>query len=279
MHIGATIERQRFQYLSDNLVPGAGSVLLGIVAILFVFNDKVDNITLFTWAGAAISVSILRIALRPWIRKNLDNPELYPAIERRLIILSTAAGLLWGVGFILLALPTDMFYWVFLSFLIGGYAAGAVFTTSASLLASAGYLFPALLPLAIWFFFQDVPHATVMGSLMLLFIAAIWSVTRNANRMLLKNYQMFDEKLRLTDSLKQSNQQLLAEIDERKKTSEALFESNERYQQLVEIAPVGMAVVQQVYLPTLTVSCQYCRRLSLPNRHFFSITMSPTPKS
>jgi len=143
LNVESTIDRQRFQYLSDNLIPGGGSALFGVAAIIFVFKDKVDDIVLFTWAGAAILVSMLRILLRPWVRRNLDNPHRYPMIERRLIIVSAAAGVLWGISFILLALPEDMFYWLFLVFLIGGYAAGSVFTTSASLPASAGYLFSA----------------------------------------------------------------------------------------------------------------------------------------
>jgi len=245
LNIESIIDRQRFQYLSDNLIPGGGSALFGVAAIIFVFKDKVDDIVLFTWAGAAILVSMLRILLRPWVRRNLDNPHRYPMIERRLIIVSAAAGVLWGISFILLALPEDMFYWLFLVFLIGGYAAGSVFTTSASLPASAGYLFSALLPIVAWLFFQDVPHGMVMGALMLFYIATLWSVARNSNRMLLKNYHLFDEKLRLTDSLKQSYQQLLTETNEHKKASEALAASNKRYQQLVEIAPIGMAVIQE----------------------------------
>jgi len=202
------LQRQRLVYICDNLISSVVAVLLGVMMVGWVFYKVINPLTLYGWLIAALLITALRLWSCFWIRKHLDQPEMFPLIEKLFIASAAAAGLTWGIGSILFAMPTDMVYWVFLAFVVGGYASGSVFTTSASLPAFAAYFFPAILPITGWFFLQDEPRSLLMGILLLIFIAVAWQAARSANRMLLDKYTLFAEKEALFDALELRNQEL-----------------------------------------------------------------------
>ncbi len=239
-----SLKRQRLAYLCDNLISAVVATLLGVMIVGWVFREIIDPLTLYGWVISALLITAVRLWSYFWIKQQLDNPESFSAIEKVLIATAAATGLAWGIGSMLFAMSTDMFYWVFLAFVLSGYASGSVFTTSASLPACAAYFFPTILPITGWFFLQDDPRAPLMGVLLLVFIAAAWNVARNANRMLLDKYALFAEKAALSDSLEQRNQQLHHEVEEHQCTEARLLQSSERYRQLIERAPVGITVVR-----------------------------------
>lgn len=218
-----SLQRQRLGYLCDNLISAVAAVLLGVVIVSWVLHDIIDAAILYPWMATAGLIIAFRLCSYFWIKQRLNQPENYAVIERLLIASAAATGLLWGIGSILFAMHTDMFYWVFLAFVLSGYASGSVFTTSASLPACAAYFFPTILPITVWFFLQDDPRAPLMGVLLIVFIAAAWNVARNANRMLLDKHTLFAEKAALSDSLKKSNA---------------------RQQQLLDHAPIGLLVIR-----------------------------------
>jgi len=253
-----SLKRQRLAYLCDNLISAVVAVLLGVMIVGWVFREIIDPLTLYGWVITALLITAFRLWSYFWIKKQLDQPEMFSVIEKLLIATAAATGLAWGIGSMLFAMSTDMFYWVFLAFVLSGYASGSVFTTSASLPACAAYFFPTILPITGWFFLQDDPRAPLMGILLLVFIAAAWHVARNANRMLLDKYALFAEKAALSDSLEQRNQQLRDEVEEHQRTEARLRQSSERYRQLIELAPVGIIVVQD---DTLVFNNAYWRQL------------------
>jgi len=253
-----SLHRQRLAYLCDNLISAVIAVFLGIVIVGWVFRDIIDPVILFAWVISALIISTFRLWSYFWIKKRLDHPQSYVAMEKLLILTAAATGVLWGIGSMLFAMSTDMFYWVFLAFVLSGYASGSVFSTSASLPACAAYFFPTIMPITGWFFLQDEPRAPLMGVLLLVFIAAAWNVARNANRMLLDKFTLFAEKTALSDSLERRNQQLRHEINERNKTAAELERSHARHQQLLANAPIGLLVVRQ---NTLVFSNPYWQQL------------------
>jgi len=202
------LKRQQLENLSNNLISSIVAVLLGVMIVGWVFHNLVDPLILYGWLIAALLITAFRVWSYFWIKKHLDQPELFPLIEKLLIACAAAAGVTWGVGSILLAMPTDIVYWVFIAFVVGGYASGLVFTTSASLPTFAAYFFPAILPITGWLLLQDEPRTLLMGVLLLIFIAASLQAVRNANRMLLDKFVLFAEKEALFDSLDIRNQEL-----------------------------------------------------------------------
>ncbi|MDQ6999009.1 MAG: response regulator [Mariprofundus sp.] len=245
MGLEQSIQRQKMEYLSDNLLSAVAAVVIGVLIVTWVFLGIVADTLLYGWLTLALLISAVRLWSYFHIKARLSDPQHYPAIERLMIITATMTGLLWGVGSILFCISTEMFYWVFLAFVLSGYASGSVFTTSVSLPACAGYFFPTILPITGWFFLQDDPRAPMMGILLLVFTAAAWNVARNSRRMLLQGYSLIAEKAELSDSLEERNQQLSREVSEHRQTSAALMKSEQSYRQLIEHAPVGILVVKQ----------------------------------
>jgi len=203
-----SLKRQQLGYLCDNLISSIVAVLLGVLIVGWVFHKIIDPLTLYSWVITALLITAFRLWAYFWIKKQIDHQGMFPLIEKLLFACAASAGMTWGVGSILFAIPTDMIYWIFISFVVGGYASGLVFTTSASLPVFAAYFFPTILPITVWFFLQSEPRTMAMGVLLLAFIAAAWKAARNANRMLLDKHSLFAEKNALFDALKLRNQDL-----------------------------------------------------------------------
>lgn len=180
----------QLEYLKDNLLPSIMAVALGLVAIVSVFYGAVPSIWLFSWAACALLVLLFRSWVYLHLKKTLsDGLNTDQAIQ--LITLSaTATGITWGTASIIFAIHTDdVMLWIFLAFFMSGYASGAVFSTSALLSACAGYFFPTIVPITIWFFLQDTPHAHWMGLLLAVFTLAAWKMAMNANHYLIEKVE------------------------------------------------------------------------------------------
>jgi signal transduction histidine kinase len=184
------LSQHQLQYLTDNLPSSLIAVIVGIVAMVVVFNGVIDTALLTGWVITASLVVIFRFSIYIWLKRNINNVAARPLAKSFIIISATATGILWGLASILFSMPTDMFYWVFLAFFMSGYASGAVFSTAALLPACAGYLFPTLIPITIWFFFQDDGRAPLMGTLLAIFTFAAWNMAKNAHRIMVDNVEV-----------------------------------------------------------------------------------------
>jgi len=183
------LSEHQLQYLTDNLPSSLIAVIFGIVAMIVVFNGVIDATLLTGWSITASLVVIFRFSIYIWLKRNISNLAARPLARAFITISATATGILWGLASILFSIPTDMFYWVFLAFFMSGYASGAVFSTSALLPACAGYFFPTIIPITIWFFFQDDSRAPLMGVLLATFAFAAWNMARNAHRIMVSNVE------------------------------------------------------------------------------------------
>ena len=123
--------------------------------------------------------------------KQATDEHLNASNAKTLILLSaTATGICWGAASIIFTMHTDdVTLWVFLAFFMSGYASGAVFSTSAFLPACAGYFFPTIVPITVWFFSQDIPHTRWMGMLLVVFTVAAWKMARNSHNYLVDSVQ------------------------------------------------------------------------------------------
>ena len=176
------VAQSRMEFLVENLPVSIFAVVIGILVLDAVFFDLVDRTTLIGWNIAAFAVAGFRYWVYRRIQSRLHDASTLPADERLILLSATATGIIWGTASILFSLQGDLFDWVFLAFFMVGYATGAAFSTSALLPACAGYFFPTLVPLTIWFFFQDDPRAPWMGLLLSVHILAAWNMAKNAHR-------------------------------------------------------------------------------------------------
>ncbi|MEN8195473.1 MAG: PAS-domain containing protein [Pseudomonadota bacterium] len=95
---------------------------------------------------------------------------------------TTACGLMWGVaGFALFPYGT-MIHQVFLTFVIGGMAAGAVAAMSAMPTAVYGFLLSALVPTAVRLGAASSPISGIMAAMLTTYLIALMVLARNGHR-------------------------------------------------------------------------------------------------
>jgi signal transduction histidine kinase len=128
---------------------------------------------------------------------------------------SLLAGLCWGVGGLILFPAMPVLGQIFLTFVIGGMCAGAVVISASHLPSLLAFLLSASLPMAALFLGQETKTAAALGTMILVFAAALSLAGLHLNR-------FFGETMRLRLELGAANLRLQAEIAEREATEVAL---------------------------------------------------------
>ncbi len=128
---------------------------------------------------------------------------------------SLLAGLCWGLGGLILFPAMPVLGQIFLTFVIGGMCAGAVVISASHLPSLLAFLLSASLPMAVLFLGQETRTATALGTMILVFAAALSLAGLHLNR-------FFGETIRLRFELGAANLRLQAEIAERETTEAAL---------------------------------------------------------
>jgi signal transduction histidine kinase len=128
---------------------------------------------------------------------------------------SLLAGMCWGLGGLVLFPITPVLGQIFLTFVIGGMCAGAVVISASHLPSLLAFLLSASLPMAVLFFGQETRTAAGLGTMILVFAAALSLAGLHLNRFLA-------ETMRLRFELGAANLRLQAEITERQATEAAL---------------------------------------------------------
>jgi signal transduction histidine kinase len=128
---------------------------------------------------------------------------------------SLLAGMCWGLGGLVLFPITPVLGQIFLTFVIGGMCAGAVVISASHLPSILAFLLSASLPMAVLFLGQETRTAAGLGTMTLVFAAALSLAGLHLNRFLA-------ETMRLRFELGAANLRLQAEITERQATEAAL---------------------------------------------------------
>jgi signal transduction histidine kinase len=128
---------------------------------------------------------------------------------------SLLAGLCWGIGGAVLFPVIPLLGQIFLTLVIGGMCAGGVVVTASHLPALLAFLLSASLPMAVRFFCESTITYNTIGTMILVFAAALSLAGRRLNN-------FFSETLRLRFELDEANLRLRAEIAEHRATEAAL---------------------------------------------------------
>jgi signal transduction histidine kinase/ActR/RegA family two-component response regulator len=176
---------------------------------------------IYAWLAAAIVVSLGRLALW-WVHRRIGSK---PGQYRLWALASTSsaltAGLLWGVGSVLL-FPTsdiDQMMWVFL---IGGMCAGAASLHYPHLPTAIAFIVPAALPLSIRFALDGSTRLAGFAAMIVVFLAALMITSRRSSRYFGETLRLRVDVAKRTRELEAANQRLQAEIAEHQATEASL---------------------------------------------------------
>lgn len=169
---------------------------------------------IYAWLAVAVLVTAARLAL--WWAHRHARPR--PGQYRRWALASTcgalAAGVLWGVGSVLL-LPKseiDQLFWVFL---IGGMCAGAASLNYPHLPTALAFIVPAGLPLAIRFALDGSARLAAGAAMIVVFLTALVVTSRRSSKYFGETLRLRVDVAERTRDLIAANEKLQAEITER----------------------------------------------------------------
>lgn len=167
------------------------------------------------WLGVALLVSTGRWVL--WLRYRRAGPDAKSIAwwSRLAACGALLAGMCWGLGGVVMFPIATVPGQIFLTLVIGGMCAGAVVTSASHLPSLLAFVLAASLPLAALFFFQGMTTATALGTMILVFAAAVSAAGLHLNRFIVQT-------IRLRLELSAANLRLRAEIAEREATEAAL---------------------------------------------------------
>ena len=180
--------RQALHLAKQVPIHAAGNFGNGVVTA-WVFWDRVSHFAILTWLGIFAGFSAIQLRLW-WRRRHRAQPA---RVGRGALIRATVwsffAGALWGMA-ASYAFPSDSLpHQLFLAFVVGGVAAGAVASMAAQPIACIAYVTPALLPVFVLFARETGPISHAMAAMYAFYFVGLLAV-------LLSGYTSFVDAVR-----------------------------------------------------------------------------------
>ena len=183
--------------------------------------EPTGGVGVYVWLGVAVLVTAGRLSLW-WAHRHIGStPERYRVWALASTCNALTAGLLWGIGSVLL-LPTssiDQMFWVFV---IGGMCAGAASLHYPHLPTVIAFIVPAALPLAIWFALTGAARLAACAAMIVIFLIALMATSRRSSQYFGETLRLRVEVAKRTRELDTANKRLKAEIAERRVTEASL---------------------------------------------------------
>ena len=120
-----TIEMKKIAYIYDNLPTGLILLLLLTAIVYFTLKEVSDELFLNVWVGVSVVTTVVRAFTYIYYKKSYINSQNVKKFYRYYAGLIFVSGLIWGFG-ILVIMPEDLKYQMFLVLLVTGLVMGAV---------------------------------------------------------------------------------------------------------------------------------------------------------
>ncbi len=177
--------------------------LINAPIVAVVLHGAYPGWALVLWVGLVYAVVGARLVNWRVYHRRPSPPAAARAWARRFALGAAASGVLWGLAGACALTEPPSYYVVFIAFVIGGMAAGAIAQHSVYLPALLGFLIPAVLPLAAVFLAEGTPIAFAMGTMAAVFALALALFGRDLNRSLVRNFRLQAEARFLAAGLAQ----------------------------------------------------------------------------
>jgi PAS domain S-box-containing protein len=214
--------------------------MVNSITLCFVQRNIISHHILIAWFAALSAITLLRFMLLRGYQKAAVEESQSAKWGKRFIAGVAISGVLWGLAAIWMFPENSIAHQVFLAFILCGMVAGAAAVYSAVMGAFLAYSMPALIPIAIRFLVMGGELHLAMAAMTVLFgILMIITATR-INQMTVMSLRLQRGKQNLIDFLAEAkehaettNEQLKAEIAERRKAEAEIRKHREQLEDIV----------------------------------------------
>ena len=194
-----TLYQSLLLVLLINVVAGA--------ALLYGLWDAVSHTLLIAWMSVLVIVVVLRSSMYFFSYRRHFKPQHAQRHALYSIIGSAVAGLIWGVGGVVLFPEHDLAHQIFILSLLIGMGAGSMSSLTTYLPTFIAYFSLSLLPISILFILSDDPIHLTLGFMTAIYIAALLYFGSNINRAVTQSLRLRFENIDLVAQLrKQKNE-------------------------------------------------------------------------
>ncbi len=220
--------------------------MLNSVLVAVVLHGVASMAVLVPWVGYIFTAAIGRMALSARYWRAADRKERAAAWGQRYIILSGLLGLGWGIGAVLFFPVESLVHQIFVIFVLAGMGAGAATYLSSIKLAFASFFIPLLLPIMVRLITIGDEAHLFMGIMGGLYMVALWATASRMYLTILTSLNLRHENRELIaylttakDDADRLNDDLKAEIAQRRQAEAALRESEEQLRHSQKMEAVG----------------------------------------
>lgn len=237
----------------SNFVPPVNSVILG-----FLLWGNVPTIVLIVWVGLVWATSVIRWQMyRRYDAAVARGAGYGPGWHAIWVGVHFVAGVVWGVGSIVLFAQDNFLIQAYLVIFVLGMGAGAAASFAPLFPALVAYLIPLTVPIAGILVLQESTESTVLGVSGFVFLIALVFLGRAANRSFCESFRLGIENETLTRGLEMTQDRLEGALDSMSDAfalfdaEDNLVEFNDKFRQILPQADTSPAMSYARFLRAL----------------------------
>jgi PAS domain S-box-containing protein len=242
------IEAQQVRLLYTHAPTGLITTIANVGIAILVLWRTVPALSLVSWAVLLVTISLARLLLVRAYHRTASAATQTRRWRLRFILGAGCAGTVWGAAGIFLFPHNSIPHEIFLIFIVGGMAAGAIATLSADKGAFLAFFIPTLLPVTARLLLAPAHETSVAMGLLLVAFAAVLLITAlqfhasivESLRLRLANLDLVQHLSLAKDQAERSNLQLTEANRALSAAVQATAASEERFRSLSAASPVGI---------------------------------------
>ncbi|MGE0679316.1 MAG: ATP-binding protein [Candidatus Binatia bacterium] len=242
-------------YMQANIGLLGTVVLAGI--LIFVLWSVVPHAQLLAWSSLVSVLTIARFfVVQRYFRSEQREKEV--AWWRSAMIMSAgASGIAWGSTAIFLFPETSFVHQIFLTFMLGGLAVGAMGVMATVRTVFLVFFIPTLLPIMFRLFFSGGELSSTMGFLFVFFALFVLAAARHMNESIVQSLQLRSTNVDLIHTLSQAKEEAERMNSQLAASHAALSKSEKRFRSLTEhasdlISILDVKGIMRYHSPSIT---------------------------
>ncbi len=234
------VRAAQIRLLYEQAPPALIATTINAAIVVLVFWRLIPKSLLIGWFLVSLLVVLARFALRRCYLLNNPTAAESPRWGRYFIAGVAINGVLWGFAGFFFFLENHYVHQLFLAFVLAGMASGSIATLSPVSNAYLIFLVPALLPYTARLVSVGSEVHLAMGGMLLLYIVMMTIISRRQHvtvaeslRLRFENLDLLDDLKRTQDRQERVNQELAAQVAEKRRAQDLLQKAYAELEQRV----------------------------------------------